>query len=76
MKDAIVEEAGNLTFLIWEEVGASDVADEEGIAGKDSDRVFAKFEVGKNKRNTFKSVTGGFEWREENGAKLEGVAVG
>ena len=60
-EDALVKEG----CTVRDEIGAADVADEEGVAGEDGHGIVAGGEVGEGYRDALGGVAGGF-WRRSH----------
>ena len=59
--------------MVGGEVGAADVADEEGVAGEDGSGLRGGGEVGEDGADAFDGVAGSVEEVEAGVAELEGV---
>ena len=63
-----------LRAVVAGEIGAADVADEEGVSGEDGSRGCGLGEVGEDGADAFDGVAGGVEEVETGVAELEGIA--
>jgi hypothetical protein len=74
--EAVIEEGGELLRgVVGGEIGAADVADEEGVSGEDGAGRGGSGEVGEDGADALAGVAGSVEKVEAGVAELEGVAV-